>query len=539
MRFNQFLLILLCVSSVSFGQNSNIRLEKSKPAPYKLQRLEDNFIYTPVKDGFIRISESFDGAIMSFYGSSQDVSVDFADSARSGFDNEMIIKSLESDKYVLGFTSCKNYKSSSGTLVAYLIDKQNGKIKNKEELVTGEFLETIGLDQPESTFNVEISPDKSKIVAYYRKYRAGVDSKKSADEVFVFTVYDGELKQLWTKEVTIPIGQKDAYFQELVINNNGNIHWKINVPNTGTGISFVDLGYGQILKSNERKIKATHTLKIINVLNDGSQITINTIDTGLGSVYKAEFRTIENKHFLYGFYSPEGIINADGLFVAEIAPSGELINIRKAPISNLDIQKNISTESNKELQKCIAQNTSYLFNFDLKNLFINNDNSLTGFIEKHIYTVQANGNTFSHLHEMQEIFLVKFEESKPSEILKLNKNQLYRGKKPANIGFSVFVTNDFYYVLSTDHLENIQMAESGDLKLFNANKHPSVLFAYKIDRSNLSMQKILVTSMPTYIGNNKMFYFFDEFIKVSDDALLFEVIDSNIKITTVKLTFDE
>lgn len=151
-----------------------------------------------------------------------------------------------------------------------------------------------------------------------------------------------------------------------MINNNGNIHWKINVPNTGTGISFVDLGYGQILKSNERKIKATHTLKIINVLNDGSQITINTIDTGLGSVYKAEFRTIENKHFLYGFYSPEGIINADGLFVAEIAPSGELINIRKAPISNLDIQKNISTESNKELQKCIAQNTSYLFNFDLK-----------------------------------------------------------------------------------------------------------------------------------------------------------------------------
>ncbi|MEO8733025.1 MAG: hypothetical protein ABI373_01705, partial [Flavobacteriales bacterium] len=68
------------------------------------------------------------------------------------------------------------------------------------------------------SFDVEISPDKSKVLVYIAK-----PNEKDEDRKFELQVFDNDMQQLWSKEITMPYPSDEFSMDQVEVDNDGSV----------------------------------------------------------------------------------------------------------------------------------------------------------------------------------------------------------------------------------------------------------------------------------------------------------------------------
>lgn len=525
MNFCKTLLLIACFPYWLSGQikcenlSDFLITEKSQPIQYQLRGFANNFTYFFNDEQIVRTSFSPKGAFQTYLKLKNNIDFEFIDSARSGFKNEKFIKAVENKNNILGFSVGSNETNKDlKTLYCYVVSKKDGRITDHFELESNVTLKTNTLTEEDINYRIQVSPDKSKTVIYYRISRPDVNPKKSMDELFHFTILDSDMHQIWSKDVLIPFGYKDAFFKDLAIDNEGNINWLLKFPEGGTGLGFSDLYESSKFSSNK---KSNFNLKMVSITENGTNVSATQINLNVGSVYTAEIRMVNNRNVLFGYYSDEGILNANGIFVAEIAVNGQLENVKSASFINEPTIK------------------STLYSYDLKDLFQNEDGSFMAFIEKHETIGISRGSYSSTGNSFYEAIAIELGTDNTNRFVKMNKHQYFEGNDPANSSIWATQRGNKYYIFTLDNVDNINKPETTKPAKFNGNREAGALFVYELDRENFKATRFPVTPISSITESPLSYLFFNQMLRISDDKILFELINARASVITVIMTFEE
>jgi len=122
---------------------------------------------------------------------------------------------LITQSHVVVFASLYDKKLDENQLYMETYDKRDFR---PEQRLTKIALIPAEKARRSGSFDVKVSPDKSKVLVYMAK-----PNDKGANRTFAIQVFDSDMKPVWSKEIILPYSNDDFSVGQVEIDNDGNV----------------------------------------------------------------------------------------------------------------------------------------------------------------------------------------------------------------------------------------------------------------------------------------------------------------------------
>ena len=329
----------------------------------------------------------------------------------------------------------------------------------------------------------------------YRRHPK-VKSDKVNKDVIGMTVFDENMKQIWSKEITMPYTEAMMDNLGYTIDSEGNAYLLARIKNK-------DKRHLELLRYNN-----SETPKITRIEAQGKKFPHGiTLEEGKGgTIYCA------------GFYG-EGR-SANGVYVSVVNAQGEIENEQFHDIPLEIINQNVSErKQGKNAKKEGKGKEIGIYELDLDNIIVNDDGSVLLVGEVYYVrtsTTYSNGRsrtTYTHYYE--DMFMTKLTAGgKVDWMRKVPKSQYARtsgsggfgittasfgGRFGADLSYTYMSSGSDHYLLYLDNIKNINLP---------LNKRPAkhasgkggFLTAYKINDASGDVSKLSLFDLKNVKG---------------------------------------
>jgi len=162
----------------------------------------------------------------------------------------------------------------------------------------------------EGSFDLALSRDSSKVLIYNQ-----LPYQKNEPERFSLRVFDKDLQELWTKDITLPYNDDVFEIEEYRIDKDGNVYL--------LGVVY------QERNQVRRRGLPTYGYTVLAYLNGGTETQEYRIELGDKFITELTFRVANDGNLVCsGFYSERGTISAKGTYFLRMnAKTKEIYNV--------------------------------------------------------------------------------------------------------------------------------------------------------------------------------------------------------------------
>jgi hypothetical protein len=232
-----------------------------------------------------------------------------------------------------------------------------------------------------------LSDDKSHIL-FYRNAAASGASKKERMHLYSF---DSKLNELWDNEIELPYDADLFSFDGLTVDNEGNAFI--------TGIEYQERAEARM---SRRGGLPSYKYHLLSYKEKGKKMRDYTVELNNNFITDVRTGIAPNGDLVaVGFYSEKGSFSVKGAFYMTI--DGETRQVKKQKTTAFEtefITQYMSDREKRKTEKREAKGKSVeLYEFDLRNLILQNDGGATIIAEQYyMYTTTtttrgANGTT--------------------------------------------------------------------------------------------------------------------------------------------------
>lgn len=439
-----FLLFLLCIPCISFGQKFYTGVETSFSTPYQVVDNDyESFIYTKDSAAIISVKltrseiivQKFDGAT---HEQIQRVVNEYSSSKYSFQD---LVKSFNNKIFIIFETPGSRKEASA--LYAMEIDQDSLKLINTKKLLT--FSSKIERSKLNSDFSVSQSFDGSHLLVNYRTKANYKDTTQKSG----FHVFDEKMNLVWGREVELPFNPQKIAFTGYQLTDN---HEVLTIVKTSPNKY-------QIVNIDDKK----------SIYN--SIVLPDNIDSHL-------FLSNNNNSIIsvIGLYGDEGLTRVPGtcvrgISIFKINRNGEVIDKDSIPLPKKTIYNVMSKRDSIELtEKELPLGIEALKLMSAKHR-LNGEILLISEVSysepRHSTSLMGYGGSGSYSEGIKEDVVLLKLDREGNIIWSQNINKLQTADpevfhKINNISYFHHFNKETNYILYFDHLDNAQLPENKD-----------------------------------------------------------------------------
>ena len=363
--------------------------------------------------------------------------------------------------------------------------------------------------------------DRSKILLVYRKKPIEKRDKLNYDKIGMI-VYDGDMNEIWSKEVKMPYTEAEMDNLGYTLDSKGNAYLLARVRN-GEDAHLELLNYSGSDVPDKISIEARNQ-------HFPHGITLKEGDEG--------------KIYCAGFYG-EGS-SANGIYLSIIETNGIISNESFYDIPLEIINKNKSDRAQAKNEKKEGKGKEVgIYELDLDDVIVNSDGSLALVGEVYYmkvttsYNASSKSTTTTYHYYYQEIFMCKINSAGDMQWMqKLPKNQ-YRKSSGGGVGYGFSMhfntkvnnydlsykymeKNGSHYLLYLDNVKNMNLGLN-EYPARHMSGKGGYLTAYKLDDSTGDVSKLSLFDMKDVNGIAVYQFSTDRIIKASEEEVLLEL----------------
>lgn len=315
------------------------------------------------------------------------------------------------------------------------------------------------------SFSHSISQNEQHLLISYN-----LPYEKGESERFGLHVYDKDLTEKWSKEVTLPYKEELFSLESFSISDRGNV-------------ILLGLLYKEKKEARKRKGKPNYNYHILSYTNNGD--TFNEYPIAIEEKFLTDMTVGEDVNqdlVCAGFYSDEGTFSIKGSYFLKINGKTKTIDLKTFKEFGIDfITQNLTERQEKKVKKKEAKGKNIeLYEYDLDYLILNEDGGATlvgeqYFVSVHTYTyTDANGNTTTrttYTYHYNDIIVVSL--SPEGEIEwneKIPKRQSSSNDGGFYLSYSIALVGDNLHFIFNDHIDNLNYSGQGKISYYRGRK---------------------------------------------------------------------
>ena len=265
-------------------------------------------------------------------------------------------------------------------------------------------------------FEFNISPDGKKLLVYcdYPRKKEIEEGKKIRSDRYVFSVFEGNMEKVWSREIIFPYKEKVFRVQSYEVNNHGNLLFlgAMFDGEVTTDIMDKDLVNGFVGTYSFKKMVKNSKSKDLSykyvVLNyDGKEDNPMQYEISLDDKFLRDINMtidINGDLICTGFYSKKGILSIKGVFYIRYNGATNEIKIKSYKEFSLDfITQGLNDWQMKEVNKQLEKGEDVeMYQYDLGNLIFMEDGSIFLLAEQFIdysSNIDVSNNYSSRFYE--------------------------------------------------------------------------------------------------------------------------------------------
>lgn len=300
-------------------------------------------------------------------------------------------------------------------------------------------------------YSFTLSGDSSTLLIQYRmKPDVKRDSKNY--DIIGLNVYDGKMKNLWSKEVTMPYTEKKMDILDYTVDRSGNAYATVKV--------YEDEDRE---KEKEDENAPNYTIELLKISTKTQALTKHPV--AVPNKFLQSLRLFESpKGDLVGagFYNLDSKRRtADGVFFFNISKEMKVSNTatHEIPISLLN--QNASAKTQRKNERREDKDKAELENIYLDHVSMESDGSILLVAEQFFITTRTTyssngGSTTTYIYNYNDMWVTKI--SAGGKLLWMKKlPKLQQGGGPGGMSYHFFPTKESYNFIFIDNKKNINL----------------------------------------------------------------------------------
>lgn len=379
-------------------------------------------------------------------------------------------------------------------------------------------------------FIFHYSYDSSKILINYRKKPL---SDEAHDSIGLM-VYDNNLKQLWSKVVKMPYGQKKMENLQYGVDSEGNVYILSAVSNGSTDIKKCVKGKGEChgellrIKANTSEVSKTNIEINKEVMHD---ITL--------------FESPKNYMVGAGFYSnakETNKSNASGIFIFKAGKEGAIYDAATFEIPLEILNQYASQKTQNKNDKKEEKGKAEFEDLMLDDVKIMADGSIILMGEQHYdivitHATSSGGTTTQTTYYYNDILVTKIgADNKLAWMRKLPKRQ--KGNKGlGGMSYKYIKGKDNYYFLFLDNVKNHDLAIN-EVPAYHVDGEGGFLTAYKVSIAKGDVSKDYIFDTKDVKGTQVYQFKTARILSISPTEFVVEVYKKEKEDEMIKITLN-
>ncbi|PZF74803.1 hypothetical protein DN068_00985 [Taibaiella soli] len=319
---------------------------------------------------------------------------------------------------------------------------------------------------------VFVSNDQSKIMIQYRLRPEHINDKVNSDKIG-FIVLDAQLKELWSKVITMPYTESRMNNENYHVDNDGNAYVLAKIFPAGEGNKSPNFRF-EILKYSKDADQVT------KIPFSVSGKFANSVEIG---------ETADNKVFVTGFYSSRSRMNsAEGFYLFKLNDLADTVGKTQKWMHAFG-KDAMSTDKDDD-------EDSGPINLELHQVVTLPDGAiqLIG-EERSSYVSQAPGSSAGHSSTYCNSLLVMQinKDGVVDWMTPIRKKQKSNGLQTDNLSFSSFHKNGNSYIFFMNNEDNLERSASARQKLYKGGQQ-GALECLKIDAKGTVAAPVIISA---------------------------------------------
>lgn len=389
------------------------------------------------------------------------------------------------------FTSKNSVQSKSHTLYVQELNKKSLlTVGRKKKLVTIDYS-----DQKRNNlgnFRYEFSEDQTKLLIYH-----DLPFERTENEQVGFSVFDEDLKELWSKEYAIPVEDQLFEVRDYEITNDGDVY-------------LLGKEYEEKAK-NKRKGKPNFTYLILGANGKSDDLKNYRVEISGKFLTDMQIAVAPNQDIVCGgFYSDEGTTSIKGSYFLRIDASTKEIKSKSFNDFGIDfITQNLTERKEKKVKKKADKGKDVeLYEYDLDDIILDEQGNATligeqYFIRTRTYnTTNANGTTTTrtvYVYHYNDIIVIKADaKGNVQWTEKIPKRQITTNDGGFFSSYVVSNVDDKLYFIFNDNPKNLMETPQGKIYNFNKSKE-SLVVLVQMDKNGKQVKEPLFSSKDSKI----------------------------------------
>ena len=371
---------------------------------------------------------------------------------------------LHDELYV--FTSELDKKSKLNILYSQSVDMGDMRLNNdKQEIASVDFS---GFSRFNSgSFSYEVSRDSSKLFINYNLPYARNESEK-----FGFHVFDGGLKEVWHREVTLPYTDQLLSVEDYVVDNNGGVHV--------VGVEYKDR------RAAKKKGNPNYTYHILSYDSKGS--SDKPVEVEGKFITDMQIAIDKDLNVLCGgFYSALGTFSIEGSFFLKLDDESNEIVSESFEAFGIDfITQHMSKRKEKKAKKKDKKGKDVeMYEYDLDNIILKDDGGVLIIGEQYfvntVTTTSTDSNgatrtTTNYYYYYNDIIVISVAPNGDIEwTQKIPKIQITSNDGGFFSSYALSIVADKLYFVFNDNPKNLFYTGEGRIYNFNRGKESLVV----------------------------------------------------------------
>ena len=376
-------------------------------------------------------------------------------------------------------------------------------------------------------FSVLTSRDSTKLMVYYN-----LPYQENEKEKFGFYIYDKEMNEIWSKQITLPYKDKLFVIKDYDIDNNGAVHILGKLFNKKA--------------KDKRKGKVNYRYQILSYYNNGTEL--KRYDIRLKGKFVKDVKMVVNDDkdiICAGFYSDDNSDSIKGIYFVKIDhETKELITESYKKFDSNFITQYMKEGAKKNTKKRIAKGKNVeLYSYDLNDIVLKKDGGAVLIGEDYDSSVMTStyfkgnggyGKQTTYYYTYNNIIVINI--SPKGQILwaqKVPKRQT--SNAPGYFAsYASMITDHKIYLLYNDNPKNLISGENDKGKIYNlSNLKKSVIVLASLDSDGKLTRDIIPKPDKT-----KLFLIPKASTQINDDTMIIFIKRAR-KYRYAKLTFKE
>ncbi|HNS12488.1 MAG TPA: hypothetical protein PKM97_07705 [Bacteroidia bacterium] len=377
-------------------------------------------------------------------------------------------------------------------------------------------------------FKIELSLDSAKILVEYRK-KPEVKRDSKSHDVLGYHVFDSDLKELWSEQVTMPYNEKKMDVLRRTVDKNANVFVLVKVFNDDT--------------NDDRKSKdgpPNFHFEIFRIDKDSKKLDKSTIQLEDKLIRSIEIFEMGDKIVCAGYYYVgKGEYDVDGIFMFRVSKTGIAEDSKYYPIPLEIVKMNLSKGDQAKAEKDAKSKKNDKTDVDnlvLRGITIMDDGSLVISGEQYHSVTTYHDKRSSTEYYYENILVAKINaDGTLAWMNKLPKKQIgTRGKGGMSYFYDYNTASNGHYYMFLDNEKNKGL-DVKQVPFKHIDGAGGFLAAYHIDHETGDLNKSYIFDTRNVKGIPVFQFEVDRIVNTDKDEYIVEVYKKDKEDILIKL----